>query len=414
MREMKDSGVEWLGKIPNHWMIRRIKNLFELRNEKNYEALEDVNLISLYTDKGVVQHSDLTETTGNKAVTAEGYKIVKEDDIVVNIILCWMGAVGRSAYNGVTSPAYDVYKPLHDTNSKYYHYLFRTSQFNGECYRYGRGIMLMRWRTYSTEFRAISVPLPPEDEQKRIVDFLDKKIDDVDRLIGNVQKQIEKLKAYKQSLITEVVTKGIDPTVPMKDSGVEWIGEIPEHWNIERLKFNVSINAEKQSSLDLPYIALEHIEGFSGKRIKTDNVYEVDGAIVAHSGEILFGKLRPYLAKVYKVEEETYVSSEFAVFSAETIDNQYLKWYMLSYGFLDTVNASTYGTKMPRANIDFIKNMYIPVFDVQEQEKIALYLNEKSSKIDQLIAIKQSKIEKLEQYKRSLIYEYVTGKKEVS
>ena len=414
MREMKDSGVEWLGKIPNHWMIRRIKNLFELRNEKNYEALEDVNLISLYTDKGVVQHSDLTETTGNKAVTAEEYKIVKEDDIVVNIILCWMGAVGRSAYNGVTSPAYDVYKPLHDTNSKYYHYLFRTSQFNGECYRYGRGIMLMRWRTYSTEFRAISVPLPPEDEQKRIVNFLDKKIDDVDRLIGNVQKQIEKLKAYKQSLITEVVTKGIDPTVPMKDSGVEWIGEIPEHWNIERLKFNVSINAEKQSSLDLPYIALEHIEGFSGKRIKTDNVYEVDGAIVAHSGEILFGKLRPYLAKVYKVEEETYVSSEFAVFSAETIDNQYLKWYMLSYGFLDTVNASTYGTKMPRANIDFIKNMYIPVFDVQEQEKIALYLNEKSSKIDQLIAIKQSKIEKLEQYKRSLIYEYVTGKKEVS
>ena len=414
MREMKDSGVEWLGKIPNHWMIRRIKNLFELRNEKNYEALEDVNLISLYTDKGVVQHSDLTETTGNKAVTAEGYKIVKEDDIVVNIILCWMGAVGRSAYNGVTSPAYDVYKPLHDTNSKYYHYLFRTSQFNGECYRYGRGIMLMRWRTYSTEFRAISVPLPPEDVQKRIVNFLDKKIDDVDRLIGNVQKQIEKLKAYKQSLITEVVTKGIDPTVPMKDSGVEWIGEIPEHWNIERLKFNVSINAEKQSSLDLPYIALEHIEGFSGKRIKTDNVYEVDGAIVAHSGEILFGKLRPYLAKVYKVEEETYVSSEFAVFSAETIDNQYLKWYMLSYGFLDTVNASTYGTKMPRANIDFIKNMYIPVFDVQEQEKIALYLNEKSSKIDQLIAIKQSKIEKLEQYKRSLIYEYVTGKKEVS
>ena len=339
MREMKDSGVEWLGKIPNHWIIRRIKNLFELRNEKNYEALEDVNLISLYTDKGVVQHSDLTETTGNRAVTAEGYKIVKEDDIVVNIILCWMGAVGRSAYNGVTSPAYDVYKPLHDTNSKYYHYLFRTSQFNGECYRYGRGIMLMRWRTYSSEFRAISVPLPPEDEQERIVNFLDKKIDDVDRLIGNVQKQSEKLKAYKQSLITEVVTKGIDPTVPMKDSGVEWIGEIPEHWNIERLKFNVSVNAEKQSSLDLPYIALEHIEGFSGKRIKTDNVYEVDGAIVAHSGEILFGKLRPYLAKVYKVEEETYVSSEFAVFSAETIDNQYLKWYMISYGFLDTVNA---------------------------------------------------------------------------
>ena len=165
---MKDSGVEWIGEIPAHWGVTRIKNMFELRNERNDEAdLTKVNLISLYTDLGVVQHSDLTATTGNRAVTAEGYKIVRKNDIVVNIILCWMGAVGMSQYDGVTSPAYDIYRPLKDTNSEYYHYLFRTNRFNGECYRYGRGIMMMRWRTYSTEFRAINIPCPPAEEQKK-------------------------------------------------------------------------------------------------------------------------------------------------------------------------------------------------------------------------------------------------------
>ena len=204
---MKDSCVEWIGEIPAHWGVTRIKNMFELWNERNDEAdLTKVNLISLYTDLGVVQHSDLTATTGNRAVTAEGYKIVRKHDIVVNIILCWMGAVGMSQYDGVTSPAYDIYRPLKDTNSEYYHYLFRTNRFNGECYRYGRGIMMMRWRTYSTEFRAINIPCPPAEEQKKIVTHLNEKCNKVDQLIAIKQAKIEKLEQYKRSLIYEYVT----------------------------------------------------------------------------------------------------------------------------------------------------------------------------------------------------------------
>ena len=203
---MKDSGVEWIGKIPAHWEITRIKNLFTLRNERNFKPLDEVNLISLYTDLGVVQHSELTETTGNRAVNADGYKLVYERDIVVNIILCWMGAIGMSKYNGVTSPAYDVYKPKENVFSEYYHYLFRTKAFNGECYRYGRGIMMMRWRTYSTEFSAISVPLPPEDEQRTIVAYLDDRCRRVDQLIAIKQAKIDKLNEYKKSLIYEYVT----------------------------------------------------------------------------------------------------------------------------------------------------------------------------------------------------------------
>lgn len=212
---MKDSGVEWIGEIPEHWEVVRIKNLFELRNERNDEAdLSKVNLISLYTDLGVVQHSDIVETTGNRAVTAEGYKFVHKNDIVVNIILCWMGAVGMSNYDGVTSPAYDIYSPKAGTISEYYHYLFRTKAFNGECYRYGRGIMMMRWRTYSTEFRAISIPCPPADEQREIIRYLHEKCAQIDRLISIKQAKIEKLNQYKKSLIYEYVTgkKEVVPT----------------------------------------------------------------------------------------------------------------------------------------------------------------------------------------------------------
>lgn len=433
MREMKDSGVEWLGKIPNHWMIRRIKNLFELRNEKNYEALEDVNLISLYTDKGVVQHSDLTETTGNKAVTAEGYKIVKEDDIVVNIILCWMGAVGRSAYNGVTSPAYDVYKPLHDTNSKYYHYLFRTSQFNGECYRYGRGIMLMRWRTYSTEFRAISVPLPPEDEQERIVEFLDKKLDDVDRLIGNVQTQIEKLKAYKQSLITEVVTKGLDSTVPMKNSGVEWIGEIPEKWSVVPLKSKFSFGKGLPITKDdlveegIPVISYGQIHAKWNTGVTThenllryvnESYLESNSSALVKKGDLIMADTSEDRdgcgnCAYIDIDETVFAGYHTIILNAlNSENNKYFAYLFLTDNWRSQIRKAVSGVKLFSISRRILG--CVSVLVPNNAEDIVNYLDAKCAYIDRLIAIKQSKIEKLEQYKRSLIYEYVTGKKEVS
>lgn len=205
-RPMKDSGIEWIGDIPAEWDVVRIKNLFDYRNERNFKPLEEVNLISLYTDKGVVQHCDLDETTGNKASNADGYKLVYENDIVVNIILCWMGAIGRSAYFGVTSPAYDVYSPKQKTNSKFYHYLFRTNGFSGDCYKVGRGIMAMRWRTYSDQFRAIRVVSPPQSEQEEIVEYLDEKCEGIDDLIAKKQQYLTEIENYKKSLIYEYVT----------------------------------------------------------------------------------------------------------------------------------------------------------------------------------------------------------------
>lgn len=203
--EMKDSGIDLCNSIPKHWKTMQNRYLFSLRDDKNYRPLEDVRLLSLYTDLGVFPHGE-QEERGNKAVKAEGYKNVYEDDIVVNIILAWMGAIGRSAYDGVTSPAYDIYKPNESACSRYYHYLFRTKAFSNECYKYGRGIMAMRWRTYSSEFKSIRVPVPPYTEQVEIADYLDKKSELIDKTIGDRMAAIEKLQSYKKSLIYEVVT----------------------------------------------------------------------------------------------------------------------------------------------------------------------------------------------------------------
>ena len=205
-REMKDSSIEWIGDIPAEWSVQHIKTIFSIRNERNYLPLEQVNLISLYTDKGVIQHCDIEKTIGNKASNADGYKKVYPNDMIVNIILCWMGAIGRSDYAGVTSPAYDVYVPSPEIECRFYHYYFRTLGFSGDCYKNGRGIMAMRWRTYSDQFRSIKVVVPPLEEQKEIVDYLDAKCAEIDRLIAKKEQLVKELESYKKSLIYEVVT----------------------------------------------------------------------------------------------------------------------------------------------------------------------------------------------------------------
>lgn len=206
--EMKDSGIAWIGEVPKHWGTIRIGNAFSIRNERNYLPMEQVQLLSLYSGKGVFPTGE-EETTnrGNHAQTVADYKIVKKNDIVVNIILAWMGSLGISNYNGVVSPAYDVYIPNEEkVVPHYYHYVFRTSGIANECYRYGRGIMMMRWRTYSSEFKRIHVPFPPLEEQQQIADFLDTKCSEIDAIIADKKHQRGILADYKKSLIYEYVT----------------------------------------------------------------------------------------------------------------------------------------------------------------------------------------------------------------
>jgi type I restriction enzyme S subunit len=207
--EMKDSGIEWLGMVPKDWTKLRIKNLFKLRNERNYKKMDEVQILSLYTSIGVKRQEDIDNKVGNIVRTVYEYKKVYKNDIVVNIILAWMGAIGVSYNDGVISPAYDIYKPINKTNSIYFNYLFRNGRFSGECFKYGRGIMLMRWRTYSDEFMGINICKPSDKEQQKIANFLDIKIKEFDSIISKKEQLIQKLEEAKKSLISEVVTGNV-------------------------------------------------------------------------------------------------------------------------------------------------------------------------------------------------------------
>ena len=203
--QKKHTDSKWIGDIPEHWDYVRIGTLFQTVDERNDDP--DAQLLSLYTALGVKPRSELEER-GNKAVTVQNYKIVHKNDIIVNKLLAWMGAIGYSDYEGVTSPDYDVYRAKEDANvvRSFYNNYFRYTCFNGDCFKYGHGIMLMRWRTYPEEFLRIKVPNPPYDEQVEIAEYLDKKIPEIDKLISEKEDLIKELESYKKSLIYEYVT----------------------------------------------------------------------------------------------------------------------------------------------------------------------------------------------------------------
>lgn len=422
-RQMKDSGIEWVGEIPAEWDIVRIKNLYDYRNEKNFKPLEEVNLISLYTDLGVVQHCDLETTTGNKASNADGYKLVYEDDIVVNIILCWMGAIGRSAYTGVTSPAYDVYAPQKGTNSRFYHYLFRTQGFSGDCYKAGRGIMAMRWRTYSDQFRAIKVVAPPSDEQERIAKFLDQKCIEIDAVIAKTRATIEEYKKLKQSIITNAVTKGIRGSRPMKDSGVQWIGEIPADWQVSPLQYYVELNKntlgeDTPADYEFDYVEIGAVTIENGiseyQRYKFSDAPSRARRIVKPN-DIIISTVRTYLKAIAIVpeKENVVVSTGFAVLTPRNINIDYLGFALKSEYFVHTVTANSVGISYPAINSSDLVKFKIAIPTKEEQEEIAGYLGKKCAEMDTLIARKTALLEEMKSYKNAVIYEYVTGKKEV-
>ena len=352
---------------------------------------------------------------------------------MMNIMLAWKRAHGVSKYCGIVSPAYCIYRKKDSAplDMNYFHYLIRCDLYINVYKRYSTGIIESRLRLYPDKFLALYCHLPPKTEQTKIAAYLDEKCAQVDALIANVQSQIEKLKAYKQSLITEVVTKGLDPTVPMKDSGVEWIGEIPAHWGIVKLQYCAKIRSgitlgknypAGTELIERPYLRVANVQngGVVLDNLKTILVpAEDDIQYRLSAGEVLMteGGDRDKLGRgcVWQGQIDPCLHQNH-IFALKT--NRLLNPQFLSY-----VTASSIGriyfditaiktTNLACTNSSKVLAFRLPLPSVDEQQQISDYLDEKCSQIDRLISLKQSKIEKLEQYKKSLIYEYVTGKKE--
>lgn len=406
-REMKDSRVEWIGEIPREW--KTIKNKYMLNIKKAKLPSE------FFTDSNYIPYMSM-EYIRNPSITPlyakDGDFCSKED-----ILLLWDGSnAGEIIFNhpeGFAPSTTAILKQKRNMNKIFFQYYLKFFEKHLKNNSVGMGIPHVNGDILKNSLFLV----PPLEEQEKIANYLDKKVSDIDLIIEKTKATIEDYKKYKQSIITEAVTKGINPNVEMKDSGIEWIGEIPREWEVKKLKNIVNIRNEKYMDKfgKIKYYGLENIESKSGKYIVTENIYDISQSLICKKGDLIFGKLRPYLAKAYLITEDiSCCSSEFAIFYAKEQEKiEFIKFLFLSIYFIEIVNSSTYGTKMPRANIEFIENIKVPVPPLKEQNQIAEYLDKKTTEIDTLITKKEALIAELEEYKKSLIYECVTGKKEI-
>ena len=422
MREMKDSGNKWIGLIPKTWGVERIKTIFSERSELSEDGSETLLSVSEYY--GVANRAEKVEDGEyvSRAESLVGYKKCYKGDLVSNIMLAWKGSMGVTELDGIVSPAYCVYKPSKSVYPRYYHYLFRTSLYTSIFRLYSKGIIDSRLRLYSPYFFDIKAIIPSYAEQQRIAEFLDRKCAEVDEMIGLQEQIIEELKAYKQSVITEAVTKGLNPDAPMRDSGIEWIGQIPAHWEVKRLKQeSIFINGFAFDSEDFKIdegVRVIRI-GDIGLKADFENCVRAitNPSILTpyriENGDILIAMSGATTGKCCIVDdaEEAYINQRVGIIRS---DIRKIIYYSLQTPyFMEFVNLNNAGSAQPNISSKAIGEFPILNIPLEEQQAIADYLDEKCADIDSLIQTKQSKIDSLKEYKKSIIYEYVTGKREV-
>lgn len=399
---MKDSGIPWIGMIPSDWNVVRTKNVFACSKSLVGEDWSHTQLLSL-TTKGVKEVA-IGSTSGKVPDSYETYQVVNKDDLVMCLFDLDCSAVfsGVSNFHGMISPAYKVLKTLDGYSPAFYGYWFDYI-FDGRKYKYlSKNI---RYSLTYDEFAALGIAAPPLPTQQRIADFLDRKCAEIDELAALQETMIAELKRYKQSVITEAVTKGLDPNVAMKDSGVEWIGEIPEGWEMRAIKTmatlksgsNITTNDIKEEKIGFPVYGGNGLRGYYSEYSDEGNY-----ALIGRQGA-LCGNINYAHGKFWATDHcvVCYPKVEFElIWFGETLRTMNLNQYSLS-------------SAQPGLSVERIKEKLMPVPPLAEQRAIADYLDKKCAEIDELIAIKQQKIEALKEYKKSVIFEYVTGKKEV-
>ena len=422
---------DWISQIPTQWSAQRIKTLFTLRDERNYKPLSEVNLISLYTSIGVRQHKDIEHTTGNKARNADGYKIVYPDDIVVNILLCWMGAIGRSDYYGVTSPAYDIYRPIASINTKYYNYLFRTPMFAQQCYRAGKGIMAMRWRTYSPQFSNIVVPVPSREEQDQIVRFLDWKVSGVNKLIANYRQQISMLDQMKQRLIDEAVIKGVQQKEIVHNDDMRWDIDYPKHWNIQRIResfsFRKGLSITKANLVETGIAVISYGQIHSKKntgvtlnseliRYVNESYLDTNQSCLVEKGDFIFADTSEDVAGcgncVYIDWGDTIFAGYHSIIAHPdgSANNKYLAYLFKSPTWRYQIRKKVNGVKVYSITQKMLKDAFILIPPITEQEEIVAHLDAICAKIDAATQKLEERITALHELKNHLVADVVIGK----
>lgn len=415
---MKNSGIEWIGEIPDSWKLERLQwHMFEIKEQNT--PVKTMQVLSLTNKLGVVPYEQKGEQGNKSKENYEEYKIAYPQTIVANSMNILIGSVGICNYLGCVSPVYYVFKPLENENIEYLNYVFQLTEFQKELRKYASGILEIRLRLAASDILKQEVAFPSKAEQKKIVEYLHQKLSNVDKLIDIQQAQIDKLKEYKQSVITEAVTKGLDLTAPMKDSGVEWIGKIPEDWETIRVKQLLNERIERSLTGQEEPLSMSQKVGLVPTRM-LDSIPNMAssfiGAKLTYVDDLVFNKLKAHLGVFSVSKYDGLVSPDYAVYySTGKINLKYLEYlFKTPQCILEFRKRSTgIAVGLTRLYTDGLFAIECPFPNHSSQMEIVAYLDDKCAKIDKLIELKQSKIEKLQEYKKSLIYEYVTGKKEV-
>ncbi|GEQ87396.1 type I restriction endonuclease subunit S [Patiriisocius marinistellae] len=411
----KDSGIEWLGEIPEHWEVKRLKYIGD-------------SIIGItYSPKDVVQEGG---TLVLRSSNIQNGKLSLKDNVYINkdipekletkvgdILICSRNGSRKLIGKNIT-----IDKETEGETFGAFMTVFRTEQyefiskyFNSQVFSGQSGLFLtstINQLTINT-LNNFYTALPPKEERDLIAKYLDKKVGEIDNLISQKKKLLKLYEKEKEALINQAVTNGINPNVKLMDSNIEWLGEIPEHWTIKRFKYFFELKTQKNDEI-LPKVGLENIESKTGNFIETESDFNGQGVHFLEKN-ILYGKLRPYLAKVWLAEFEGQAVGDFYVFNAlNDVIPEFAKFKLLAYSFIDITNSSTYGSKMPRVSWEFISNLLISFPDTDEQKDIVQFIEDKLEVIHKKTNKTKKLIRLLKEYKTALISDVVTGKLKVN
>ena len=397
MREMKDSGIEWVGAIPNHWRVSKIKQIVRWKSVKGQP---DLPVLSLYRDYGVIPKDSRDDNHNVTSLDTSGYKVVEHGDLVINKMKAWQGSLAVSEYNGIVSPAYHICKITSENIcKKYLHYLLRDASYLPEYMRLSTGLRVGQWDLSFDDFKNIPFLVPPLAEQERIAAFLDAECAEIDAVLEKTRASIEEYKKLKQAVITQAVTKGIRSDRPMKDSGIEWIGDIPAEWDYTKAKncVNIQNGSDPKTEGSIP------VYGSGASSFKTCGEYK-------EGPSVLIGRKGATLHIPHYISTKFWnVDTAFNVYAKPNFDLKFYFYCACSFDYRFYISQTT----LPSMTQTAYENMFLPLPSNDEQRAIASYLDNRCEEIDALIWKKQECLVEIENYKKSLIYEYVTGKREV-
>lgn len=415
----KDSGISWIGEVPEHWEVSRIRRIFNESSEKIDDNSGTLLSLSQYT--GISQKSDCERTGMSEAETTEGYKVVHKGQFVMNIMLAWNGSYAVSNLDGIISPAYCVFDFVTKCDAWYFHYLLRIKAYSGAFKTLSKGIIDSRLRLYPNKFYTFPVLIPPLSEQKAIADFLDKKTAQINELVAAKKKQIELLKEYKQAVIAKAVTQGINPKAKMKDSGITWIGQIPEHWEVSSLRKHLTFISDKGHPEEL-LLSVTREEGVIVRNVESkeeNHNYipeDLSGYKLVKKGQFAINKMKSWQGS-YAVSEYTgIVSPAYFICDLKFDYKPFFNAAIRSRAYIPFFTMYSKGIRVDQWDLSPVGLKSIPIFipPLPEQEQIVAYIKEKIDSIDAQIASVEKQIANLNEFKQSLISDAVTGKIKVA